>query len=126
MKTKYWHLEPKIKFLNHGSYGACPIPILQYQQELRNYIEQEPVRFFQRDLERLLDDAIASLAQFLGTSRENLVFVANATTGVNTVLRSLSFKSGDEILITNRTDRSRFRLEFDWGGTNDPTPSLTF
>jgi isopenicillin-N epimerase len=129
MKTKYWHLEPKIKFLNHGSYGACPISVLQYQQELRNYIEQEPVRFFQRDLERLLDDAIASLAQFLGTSGENLAFVANATTGVNTVLRSLSFKSGDEILITNHEyNACRNAVEFvaNWTGAKVKVAEIPF
>jgi isopenicillin-N epimerase len=101
LKRKYWQLDPKVKFLNHGSFGACPIPILEYQQQIRDQIEQQPVRFFQRELEGLLDDAIAKLAKFIGADAGNLAFIPNATAGVNTILRSLSFNCGDEILITN-------------------------
>lgn len=101
MKKKYWKLEPQLKFLNHGSFGACPIPILEYQQQLRDQMEKEPVRFFRRELEELLDRSKIKLAHFLGANPNDLAFIPNATTGVNTILRSLSFDSGDEILITN-------------------------
>lgn len=101
IKEKYWKLEPNIKFLNHGSFGACPIPILEYQQQIREQIEQQPVRFFRLELEELLDNARIKLASFIGANPDNLAFIPNATTGINTVLRSLSFNSDDEILITN-------------------------
>jgi isopenicillin-N epimerase len=101
IKEKYWQLDPDLKFLNHGSFGACPIPILEYQQQIRSQMETQPVRFFNRELEPLLDSARIKLGNFLGANPEDLAFIPNATTGVNTILRSLSFNSGDEILITN-------------------------
>lgn len=98
---RHWILDPEIRFLNHGSFGACPRPILELQQELRSELEREPVRFLARELEGRVDAARAELATFLGAAPEDLVPVANATTGVSAVLRSLAFRPGDEILVTN-------------------------
>ena len=64
-------------------------------------LERQPIRFFVRDLEGLWDEARHSLAAFVGADPEGLVFVANATGGVNTVLRSLRFRPGDELLVTD-------------------------
>ena len=64
-------------------------------------MERQPVQYFVRDLEPMLDAARGELARFLGTDTEDLVFVPNATTGVNSVLRSLRFESGDELLVTD-------------------------
>ncbi|MGJ5672736.1 MAG: aminotransferase class V-fold PLP-dependent enzyme [Nostochopsis sp.] len=96
-----WSLDPKVTFLNHGSFGACPHVVLEVQQQLRSQLEQEPLRFFTREWEPLLDAAKSKLAAFVGADVEDLVFVPNATTGVNAVLRSLIFYPGDEILTTN-------------------------
>lgn len=85
-------------YLNHGSFGACPEPVLAVQRELRDRLERQPVRFLDRDLPRLLDDARQRVADFLGADPDGLAFVANATTGVNAVLRSLRFEPGDELL----------------------------
>lgn len=97
----HWSLDPRITFLNHGSFGACPARVLGYQQELRERLEAEPVRFFVRECPGLLEAARAALASFLGADPEELAFVTNATTGVNTVLRSWTFSSGDELLTTD-------------------------
>ena len=99
--AKHWTLDPKIVFLNHGSFGACPRAILELQGKWRAQMEAEPVRFLARELAPLLDSSRARLAHLLGTVPENLAFVANATTGVNAVVRSLSFRPGDEILTTS-------------------------
>ncbi|MEH2394483.1 MAG: aminotransferase class V-fold PLP-dependent enzyme [Nostoc sp.] len=96
-----WSLDPAVTFLNHGSFGACPKQVLAVQQRLRSQLEQEPLRFFGREWEPLLDDARSKLAAFVGTDVQDLVFVPNATTGVNSVLRSLTFSPEDEILTTN-------------------------
>lgn len=98
---KHWHLDPSVVFLNHGSFGACPRPILELQSELRRELEREPVQFFVHRLPDMLEEARARAARFLGARPENLVFVRNATEGVNAVLRSLSFEPGDEILVTD-------------------------
>src|SRR5687767_10217424 len=97
-----WGLNPEITFLNHGSFGSCPKQVLEFQSELRARIESEPVQFFVKKLEPLLDEAREALSRFVGCHLDNLVFVPNATSGVNTVLRSLSFSSDDEFLVTNQ------------------------
>lgn len=97
----HWTLDPGVIFLNHGSFGACPRVVLDAQQRLREQMERQPVRFLQRELEPLLDASRAALAGFLKAVPENLVFVPNATAGVNAVVRSLVLKPGDELLTTN-------------------------
>jgi isopenicillin-N epimerase len=97
----FWSLDPAITFLNHGSYGACPLPVLEAQQRLREQLEREPLRFFMREYEALLDTARSQLAAFVGAEVDELAFVPNATTGVNSVLRSLPLTPSDEILTTN-------------------------
>ncbi|MDZ8055818.1 MAG: aminotransferase class V-fold PLP-dependent enzyme [Aulosira sp. ZfuVER01] len=96
-----WSLDKSVTFLNHGSFGACPKAVMAVQQRLRSQLEQEPLRFFGREWEPLLDNARSKLAEFIGADSQDLVFVNNATTGVNSVLRSLSLSTEDEILTTN-------------------------
>jgi isopenicillin-N epimerase len=96
-----WLLDPEVVFLNHGSFGAAPKAVLEEQSRIRLQIEREPLIFFDHDYLRELDQARGVLAEFLGAVTEDLVFVANATTGVNTVLRSLRLEPGDELLVTD-------------------------
>jgi isopenicillin-N epimerase len=99
--ARLWTLDPAVTFLNHGSFGACPAAVLEVQDEWRARLERQPVRFFIRELEALLDAARGELGQFLGADPDDLGFVTNATTGVNAVVRSLRFEAGDEILVTD-------------------------
>lgn len=96
-----WRLSKKVVFLNHGSFGACPWPVLEAQRRLREEMESEPVQFLARNYDSRLDAARNGLADFLGADAGNLAFVTNATTGVNAVVRSLAFQEGDEILTTS-------------------------
>lgn len=96
----HWTLDPAITYLNHGSFGATPRVVLERQSEFRGQLEREPVRFFVRELEPLLDGAREALAGFVGAEFEGLAFVPNATAGVNAVLRSLDLDKFDEIVVT--------------------------
>jgi isopenicillin-N epimerase len=96
----HWGLDPQVTFLNHGSFGACPRPVLAVQRALQDRLEHQPVRFF-RDLPGLLDAARTHLGAFIDAPPEDLVFVTNATTGVNTVLSALKLGPGDALLTTN-------------------------
>ena len=99
--ARLWSLDRSIVFLNHGSFGACPIEVVRHQASLRAEMEAEPVRFLSRELDDRLDAARASLAAFVGADAEDLAFVTNATSGVNAVLRSVALGSGDELLTTD-------------------------
>jgi isopenicillin-N epimerase len=99
--AQYWSLDPDAVFLNHGSFGACPHFVLEKQAQYLRQLESQPVRFLMREMEVLFDNARAAAARFVHADPEDLVFVQNATSGVNTVFRSLRFEPGDEILYTN-------------------------
>jgi isopenicillin-N epimerase len=97
-----WLLDPEVTFLNHGSFGSCPQPVLDVQGDFRRRFEREPVRFVEKLLEGLLDEARAAVGTFVGADPGDLVFVANATTGVNTVLQSLPLGKADELIVTDQ------------------------
>ena len=96
-----WTLDPAVTFLNHGSYGATPAAVLASQRAWRDRLEAEPVRFMERILPPALADARERIGTFLGADPDGLAFVPNATTGVNTILHSLRFQPGDELLTTD-------------------------
>jgi isopenicillin-N epimerase len=90
-----------VVFLNHGSFGACPRPVFDDYQRRQRELERQPVEFLARRYEGLIDDAKARLAAYLGARSDDLVFVPNATAGMNVVARSLLLQRGDEVLVTN-------------------------
>ena len=98
---RIWPLDPEVIFLNHGSFGSCPRPVLEFQLELRERMECQPARFLVREFEALWDEVRAALARFLGADPDTLVFVPNATAAVSTGLRSLRFEVGDELAKIN-------------------------
>lgn len=101
--AELWSLDPGSIYLNHGSFGCCPRPVLAFQNRLRAEMEGQPMRFLVRELEARLDEARASVARFVGAQADELVFLSNTTEAVNTVFRSLAFEPGDEILTTDHT-----------------------
>ena len=93
-------LDPDVTFLNHGSYGACPRPVFERYQELQRELERNPVEFLARRFYELTGEARAALGAFVGARADDLVFVPNATAGLNAVIRSLELEPGDEVLTT--------------------------
>jgi isopenicillin-N epimerase len=95
-------LDPGIAFLNHGSFGACPRPVLEACQRYQLEMEREPVDFLQRTFRARMRAARGRLADYLGCSGDDLVFVRNATYGLNTVARSLPLGPGDTVLASDQ------------------------
>lgn len=94
-------LRQDMVFLNHGSFGACPRPVFEAYQARQLELERQPVEFLGRRCSELLREARRSLGDLLGAAPDDLIYVPNATTGLNTVARSLLLKPGDEVLATD-------------------------
>ena len=110
----HFPLEPGGVYLNHGTVGVTPTVVMQARAAILAEIERHPSRFMLRELahlrfgaatepERLprLRAAAQQVGAFLGCSGERLVFVDNATAGCNAVLRSIDWRAGDEILVSD-------------------------
>lgn len=107
-----WLLDPDYVYLNHGTVGAPPRRAIEAQDRLRREAERLPARFLLRELSEIavggpraepprLRVAADRVARFLNAEGKDLVFVDNATTAINAVLRSFPFRPGDEILLSD-------------------------
>ena len=96
-----FNLRRDVTFLNHGSFGACPRPVIAAYRYWQDELESEPVLFFGRRRLGLLADARAALGAYVNADAEDVVFVPNITYAMNIVINSLRFGPDDEILTTN-------------------------
>lgn len=98
---KLFYLNPEVTFLNHGSFGACPKPVMDVYQNWQIELEKQPVEFLGRKHGDLLYESRKALADYVSCDFNNLVFVANATYAMNIVSHSLKLLEDDEVLSTN-------------------------
>jgi isopenicillin-N epimerase len=108
-----WPLDPSITYLNHGTVGVTPRAVLAVQQTIRDEMERAPSQFLLREQSGLVGTptgrpsrvraAAHAIAAAVGAHGDDLVFVDNATTGSNAVLRSIALGPGDEILLTDQS-----------------------
>ncbi len=96
-----FQLDPKVVFLNHGSFGATPRPVFAAFQAWQRRLERQPVAFLVAELPDLLAEARVALADYVGAAAADVAFIPNATFGVNMIARSLPLGPGDEVLTTN-------------------------
>ena len=96
-------LDNKVTFLNHGSFGACPKKIFNEYQSWQKKLENQPVKFLDqfRDFGPNMTNVREALSKKINCNVNNLVPVVNATTGLNAIIKSLHFKKGDEVIMSN-------------------------
>ena len=95
-------INPEIVYLNHGSFGATPRDVFDDYQKWQRRLEFQPVQFIVRQLLDHFQKTRETLGRYLQADADDLVFIPNATFGVNLVARSLDLQEGDEILSTNQ------------------------
>jgi len=98
---EYFLLDPSVVFLNHGSFGATPKPVFEAYQDWQLRLERQPVLFLGRELNELLLQSRSVLGEYLNADPADLVYIPNATHGVNIIAHSLQLNPGDEILTTD-------------------------
>src|SRR4051812_40380657 len=94
-------LDPKITFLNFGSFGACPRPVFTNYQKWQLELETEPVQFITVNGLKYLRQSRAALGAYINCEANDLVFVTNPSYAMNIIAKSFSLQPGDEILTTN-------------------------
>jgi len=94
-------LDPNVTFLNHGSFGATPKPVFTAYQDWQRRLERQPVLFLGREIDGHLRQSRQVLGEYLHADADDLVYIPNATHGVNIVARSLALQPEDEVLTTD-------------------------
>lgn len=97
-----YQLVPGKTFLNHGSFGATPRPVLRSARALRSEAEADFPAFYHERLFPTLESSRRAVCRHLGVPPERGVFVRNSTTAMQTVVDHLALRDGDEVVTTTR------------------------
>ncbi|KAM0143949.1 hypothetical protein ACHAP3_001216 [Botrytis cinerea] len=97
-REKYFSFNKQYHPLNHGSFGAFPKSVRNHQCTLQDEIESYPDTFLRYTYPELLGESRRAISPLLGVEADEVVFVPNATTGINTVLRNLVYEKGDVVV----------------------------
>ena len=96
-----WSLGEGITYLNHGSFGPSPRPVLAARQAWQQRLQSNPINFLNREMEGALAETRQRLGEFVGCSADDLVLVDNATFAMNIVAQSMPLAAGEEVLLTD-------------------------
>src|SRR5687767_3271634 len=97
----HWSFRPDTTYLNHGSFGPPPRPVREARQKWQDALDCQPMDFFVRQFEPAWIAARERLARSVGVPPSDLIFVENATVGMNVVADSFPLAAGDEVLLTD-------------------------
>ncbi len=95
-------IEPGVIYLNNGSFGPCPTPVIETAADCFRTLETNPQRFLSEYRRRVAEEK-HRLADFVGSRRDEIVFITNVTVGMNMVANGLrALRPGDEIVTTDQ------------------------
>ena len=104
-RQDHYLMDPKVVYVNHGSYGPCPRVVYEELQRLRAEQEKNPDRWFRLLKYSLYADSVRAAADRLDCQLEQVTVVENATVGINAILKSplptFTRAPGGSILCTN-------------------------
>ncbi|MFE0176159.1 aminotransferase class V-fold PLP-dependent enzyme [Streptomyces sp. NPDC059002] len=98
--AELFRLGPQVAHLNHGSFGAVPIPVGRVHRQLAEEADSDPDAFFLGVPDRIAK-ARARIAADLGADPEGTAFVNNATEAANLALDAIGLAPDDEVLVTD-------------------------
>lgn len=105
-----WNFPARTTFLNHGSFGAVPLVVRDWQNQLRQECSDQPMAFLARRYEKLHQEHLFWLATRLGTQPQNIAFCDNATSGMNEITAAFPLEAGDEVLLNDHEYGAVFRI----------------
>ena len=103
IRDSWFFLDKDVAFTNHGSFGTLPRPIREAHAAMLDEVERNPDRWFRWTFPPLYLRACRAVADFVGAPAGEVVLVDNATSAVNTVMRSLKLGPRDGVMITSLT-----------------------
>ena len=117
MKDHYL-LEKNITFLNHGSFGACPKSVFKNYQKWQRLFESQPVQFLSHDIYKYLEESRIHLSNLISCDSDDIIFIPNPTTAINTIIRSLMIDKNYEVLTSNHEYGAMIRA-WEWFSENN-------
>jgi isopenicillin-N epimerase len=91
-----------ITYLNNGSFGPCPSPVVEASLDAFRTLETNPQRYVYEYQQRVRD-GLDVLGGFVGAPASSLVFIMNVTVGMNMIANGLrGLNPGDEIIISDQ------------------------
>ncbi|WP_437188386.1 aminotransferase class V-fold PLP-dependent enzyme [Planctomicrobium sp. SH668] len=107
-----WSFPEGVTFLNHGSFGPTPRAVRESREGWLREHAANPMDFFVRRVAGLMEEALHEVARLVKCHPENLIFVQNATSGMNIVAENTPLSSGDEVLLSDHEYGAVVRI---WG-----------
>lgn len=101
---KQWIFRPGFLYLNNGTMGSSPLPVLRAYIE--SILHEEQLENEDTELYPLWgygnwDNYRAPVAKFIGANLDEIALVRNATEGLNYVANGLDLRPGDEVIYTD-------------------------
>lgn len=98
LRSIYFYQSRNFTNLNHGSFGAVPKPV--HEKQMEYFLEQEayPDTWFRQSMYEKMDASREVIARYIRAHVSDVVLVENASSAVNSILRSMQFQQGDKVL----------------------------